>query len=51
MENEIKDLTMQRDIAQTQVRDMRQLLGDDAGLLMQVYMLLRLLFSVYIFAS
>ncbi|KAH0718415.1 kinesin-like protein NACK1 [Solanum tuberosum] len=36
MEKEIKDLTMQRDIAQTQVRDMRQLLGDDAGLLMQV---------------
>ncbi|XP_055804074.1 kinesin-like protein KIN-7F [Solanum dulcamara] len=36
MEKEIKDLTMQRDIAQTQVRDMRQLLGDDTGLLMQV---------------
>ncbi|CAN4078777.1 unnamed protein product [Withania somnifera] len=36
MGEEIKDLTMQRDIAQTQVRDMRQLLGDDASLLMQV---------------
>ncbi|MCD9641982.1 hypothetical protein HAX54_028545 [Datura stramonium] len=36
MEKEIKDLTMQRDIAQTQVRDLRQLLGDDTGLLMQV---------------
>ncbi|KAJ8567597.1 hypothetical protein K7X08_019805 [Anisodus acutangulus] len=36
MEKEIKDLTKQRDIAQTQVRDMRQLLEDDAGLLMQV---------------
>ncbi|XP_060193472.1 kinesin-like protein KIN-7G [Lycium barbarum] len=36
MEKEMKDLTMQRDIAQTQVRDMRQLLGDDTSLLMQV---------------
>lgn len=36
MGKEIKDLTMQRDIAQTQVRDMRQLLGDDSNLLMQV---------------
>ncbi|XP_059293089.1 kinesin-like protein KIN-7G [Lycium ferocissimum] len=36
MEKEMKDLTMQRDIAQTQVRDMRQLLGDDTSLLLQV---------------
>ncbi|CAN4083399.1 unnamed protein product [Withania somnifera] len=36
MGKEIRDLTMQRDIAQTQVRDMRQLLGDNASLLMQV---------------
>ncbi|MCD7449740.1 hypothetical protein HAX54_001309 [Datura stramonium] len=36
MEKEIKDLTMQRDIAQTQVRDLRQLLEIYTGLLMQV---------------
>ncbi|KAJ8545762.1 hypothetical protein K7X08_018345 [Anisodus acutangulus] len=35
MEKEINDLTMQRDIAQTQVREMRQLLGDDTSLMMQ----------------
>ncbi|XP_009772334.1 kinesin-like protein KIN-7E [Nicotiana sylvestris] len=36
MEKEIKDLTLQRDIAQTQVKEMQQMLGDDASLLMQV---------------
>lgn len=49
MEKEIKDLTLQRDIAQTQVKEMQQMLGDDASLLMQVHMLPRLLICVYVF--
>lgn len=49
MEKEIKDLTLQRDIAQTQVKEMQQMLGDDASLLMQVHMLLRLLVCIYVF--